>query len=259
MNPCSVLFLVDSVHLLLLPCLLSWLTFGLTWTETPTFYSFPRNSPPSQVSRVKKNVLGNQCPKKQPLWWMGFNGKILQFPHFLHGQTLRPVSHCLAEVCRGTECQLPSAVIWQIHLDLLPSLSWLTFPTSPLVFPAIISHQAKAEWQFHGCNGWITKMRSILHCFLYPSPYNMTSQPLPLALWLPLVMECSGKPVCQFWAQASRSLVHIHSLFLHPLLSEPAPLSCWRMRQLKRSQISPIAQVEAQDRRGSSVKTGKAT
>lgn len=86
--------------LLLLPRLLSGVSFGLTWVETAsTFYSFPRNSPSGKISRVKKNVLGNQCLRKQPLGRTGFNGKISQCPHPVGRQTLRgmvlPVSRSL--------------------------------------------------------------------------------------------------------------------------------------------------------------------
>lgn len=54
--------------LLLLACLLFWLSFGLTWAETPTSKKlFPKNSPPSKITRVKKIVLGNRRPRKQLL------------------------------------------------------------------------------------------------------------------------------------------------------------------------------------------------
>lgn len=145
-GPLPCLPLGGFSSLLPLPCLLSRASFALTCVETaPTFYSFPRNSPSGKISRVKKNVLGNQRFRKQPLGRTGFNGKLSQCPHPLSRQTLRGMLLTVSQVSRGITCQIPSAIICSAHLDWLSSLPWLTFLSSLLVFPGIISHQTKAE------------------------------------------------------------------------------------------------------------------
>lgn len=130
--------------LLLLPCLLSWVCFGLTWVETPpTFYSFPRDSPSGKISRVKKNVAGNQW--KQPLGLMRFDGKIAPFPQPLGGQTLRSMFLTVSWGLQRNHIPDPlrNNLLSRSWLAFFPPLAHLSY--SLLVHPGVISHQTKAE------------------------------------------------------------------------------------------------------------------
>ena len=218
--------------LLLLPCLLFWLSFGLTWAETPTSKKpFPKNSPPSKISRVKKIVLGNRCPRKQLLWWTGFSGKSISVSS--------PLRWANSEACFSLSPQGPQKNYLPVSLgNNLLNTSWLSFfpfsahfPYSPTAISWDHLPPSKAESLFHGYNGWIAKKWSqffISYCIQALTMWLHSSSHQPCGCHSSV--ECSGRVSVPFLNLGFKKWC---ALPLSPSQSFTIRhAACWSMRRL---------------------------
>lgn len=108
--------------------------------------------------------------------------KVFQSPHPLGRQTLRHVSRGFPKVPRRITCQFPLETTCSTHLDCLSSLSRLSFLTPLLLFPGIISHQAKQNHCFMAIMDGLQKNGPSSSSLTVSKPLQCDFTALPISL-----------------------------------------------------------------------------